>query len=288
MNYKIDVQEQDKYGGGESPFRNLVESFLNLPLDRTSELFELFASLPGAVEGRGEAPMQRFVYIPGTRKDRILLVAHADTVWDAHYGSPVPRREPVVYQRELFHSAEATHGIGADDRAGCAMLWVLRDSGHSLLVLDGEERGKIGARYLKKKHRRLFREINRTHRMMIELDSRGGGLCLFDQVDNTDAFKRYIQEKLGVRQDMHGGGCDLQILCHKVCGVNLGIGYGNEHTSREYLYLPVWRHVLHTLENFLAVEHPRFPISKKRRAAGYLRRVRNRLLSPLRGRKNIR
>lgn len=285
MNHTTDIQEQDQYCEKESPYRAAVESFLNLPLDGTAEVFERFAALPGAVEGKGDSPMQHFIYIPGTRKDRILLVAHADTVWDAHYGRPVTERSGVVFQRGLFHSAEPSHGIGADDRAGCAMLWVLRDSGHSLLVLDGEERGKIGARYLKKKHRRLFREINRTHRMMIELDSRGGGLCLFDQVHNTDSFKRYIQEKLRVRQDARGGGCDLQILCHRVCGVNLGIGYGNEHTSREYLYLPVWRHVLHTLENFLAVEHPRFPISKKRRAVSYLRRVRNRLLSPFRRRK---
>jgi hypothetical protein len=53
--------------------------FLNMPLDGTGEIFAKFQELEGAVR-RGEGAEQ-FLYRPGSRKDRVLLVAHADTVF---------------------------------------------------------------------------------------------------------------------------------------------------------------------------------------------------------------
>ena len=41
----------------------------------------------------------------------------------------------------FYRSGVYDEGIGADDRAGCAILWLLKDSGHSLLVTNGEEIG---------------------------------------------------------------------------------------------------------------------------------------------------
>jgi hypothetical protein len=37
-------------------------------------------------------------------------------------------------------------GLGADDRVGIAMIWMMRKSGHSILITEGEERGGIGAK----------------------------------------------------------------------------------------------------------------------------------------------
>jgi hypothetical protein len=37
--------------------------------------------------------------------------------------------------------------LGADDRAGLAILWLLRDLGHSLMVTDLEEHGRMGSTY---------------------------------------------------------------------------------------------------------------------------------------------
>ena len=53
----------------------------------------------------------------------------------------------VVFEDGVYSSGDDLCGIGADDRAGCAMLWLLRDSGHSLLILDGEEHGQVGAAF---------------------------------------------------------------------------------------------------------------------------------------------
>ena len=73
------------------------------------------------------------------------------------------------------------------------MLWELRNSGYSLLITDGEEFGKHGAKYLRKHNRKLFRKINK-HSFLIELDWKGTDCCLFNQVDNTEKFKSYIAE----------------------------------------------------------------------------------------------
>lgn len=170
--------------------KEILDRFLNIPIASSQGVFEIFAQLPGAVWHKGEKPLQQFVYVPGTREDRVVLVAHGDTVWDAFYGHP---QEAVLrYEDGIYTSGNEKCGIGADDRAGCAMVWALRNSGHSLLILDGEEKGKIGASNLKKTHKKLYREINR-HRFILELDWAGAGGCLFNQVDNTQSFKDYIQ-----------------------------------------------------------------------------------------------
>ena len=235
---------------------SLLLEFLNTPLCNGDTLFDRFAALPRAVIGKGNTPLERYVYIPGTRDDRVVLVAHIDTVWDTAYGKTVNQHD-VQVEDGVFFSGNPACGIGADDRAGCAMLWELRESGHSLLLTDGEEHGKRGARYLKKHHRRVFAELNK-HRYMIELDWAGTDGCLYNQVDNTAEFKQYIEQTLGFSDSKKGGGTDLQVLCRRVCGVNVGVGYHHCHSPKETLVLSEWEHTLAALTAFLAKPQPRF------------------------------
>ena len=133
----------------------ILDQFLNIPITSSQEVFEKFAQLPGAVWRKGDKALQQFIYVPGTRQDRVLLSAHADTVWDAAYGNP--QKAEVQYADGVYSSGSEKCGIGADDRAGCALVWALRDSGHSLLILDGEEKGKVGAKYLRKSYKVVLR-----------------------------------------------------------------------------------------------------------------------------------
>ena len=64
--------------------RETLERFLSFPLESARPVLEEFAHLPGAVAVFEEGK-KSFVFVPGSREDRILLVAHADTVWDALY-----------------------------------------------------------------------------------------------------------------------------------------------------------------------------------------------------------
>lgn len=254
--------------------RNILERFFNIPVTDGSEIFRIFAQLPGAVFHQGNKPLERFVFVPGTRKDAVVLVAHADTVWDNTYGKPA--QSSVVFKDGVFHSIVPDCGIGADDRAGCAMLWALRDSGHSLLIVDGEERGKFGARFLRKKHKKLFRKLNR-HRFIMELDWAGTNGCLFNQVDNSQAFKDYITSVFGFQDDHQSGGCDLQILCRNICGVNIGVGYHGYHRACETLVLEEWENTLQKLSVFLEKDHPKFPIPMQKQVIALLKRIKGKL-----------
>ena len=259
--------------------KQTVEMFLQIPVDKSEGVFDLFAGLPGAIYQKGAKPLERFVYIPGTRKDRVVLVAHGDTVWDENYGNP--KTAELRFENGVFFSGSDCCGIGADDRAGCAMVWALRNSGHSLLIVDGEEKGKHGAKYLRAQHKKLFRELNR-HRFMMEMDWAGTGGCLYNQVDNTNGFKAYIANKLGFVDSKKKGGCDLQILCQKVCGVNVGIGWNFCHTAKETLTLSQWESSYIALKSFLEQTHPRFPIPWYFRAKRLGSRIKGKLGTLLR------
>ena len=47
------------FNEGGNPYRDLLETFLKLPVSGADEVFELFASLPGAIVCEGEKPMEK-------------------------------------------------------------------------------------------------------------------------------------------------------------------------------------------------------------------------------------
>lgn len=258
----------------------LLEDFLSYPLNTTDDIFARFESLPGAIAGKGDNTLQRYVCIPGSRKNKVVLVAHADTVWDDAYGHPA--NGAVYFESGLFKGTNPDCGIGSDDRAGCAMLWALRDSGHTILLVNGEEKGKHGAKHLRQSNPKLFRFLNQ-HQFMIELDWCGTGSCLYNQVDYTRRFHKYITNTLGFQDDRKPGGSDLQILCQRICGVNIGVGYHNWHRPEEYLSLEEWENTLSCLERFLGLDHPKFRISITKKPLRFLVRVRNKIYKIIRG-----
>ena len=238
-------------------YKETLSQFLNTPIDCGDEIFNRFAALSGAIVEKGKESLQRYVYIPGSRKDRVVLVAHIDTVWDKSYGRTSLEEHEVSFENGFFCSSSSVCGLGADDRAGCAMLWELRDCGHSILIVDGEEKGKHGAKYLREKNKKLFRELNR-HCYMIEFDWAGIDSCLFNQVDNTKKFKEYIKSAIGLTEGNSKGGTDLQVLCRNICGVNLSVGYHAHHSVKEYLVLSEWETMLKKVSEFLKSPQKRF------------------------------
>lgn len=237
--------------------------FLQYPLETTKPVIERFASLPGAIaRGSGE---QSFVYMPGKRKDRVLLVAHADTVWDCdpnHTSSFAPSR--FVERDGVVHSQNPCGmGLGADDRAGCAILWDFRDYGHSLLVVSGEEKGRIASSWLMQSNPDIADEINRTHGFMIELD-RMNALDYKCYEVGTRHFRRYLDCSLkGFAEPDRRSHTDICTLCRDVCGVNLSVGYRFEHSANEILVLEDWVHTVDTLWHWIIPGGlPRFPLAK--------------------------
>ncbi len=223
--------------------RQAVEEFLALPLEGTDAVFEKFAALPGAVRKRGEKPKEQFIYVPGVRGDRAVIAAHADTVWDAVYDETRAR------------------GLGADDRAGCAMAFLLRDSGHSLLILDGEEHGAQGSEFLKRECPEIFSEIN-DHSYIVQLDRRGSTDYKFYKLPVSQEFRAYIEAETGYHDAGTDSRTDIVVLCEKVCGVNLSVGYYNEHGPEESFVYEEWAHTLDVVRNMLQKRLTRYPLMK--------------------------
>ncbi|MEJ5365406.1 MAG: hypothetical protein WHS86_09915 [Desulfosoma sp.] len=238
----------------------VLEEFLSLSLESSDPVLQRFGNLPGAVHRDG-GDGRRFVYVPGSRKDRIVLVAHADTVWTLWGRERTSRPHRVVRENGIFRSESS--GLGADDRAGCAILWLLKDSGHSLLVTDGEEKGQLGSWFLVEECPDIYDEINETHGFMVEFDRRNAADFKCYDV-GTDDFRSYVASVTGYAEPDRRAFTDICTLCRDICGVNLSVGYYHEHSAQEYLSIREWRHTLDLCRSWLgSADLPRFALEPR-------------------------
>lgn len=159
----------------------------------------------------------------------IALVAHLDTVFEDSIAK---------YGRDLFYDENrnvmfSPYGGGFDDKAGVFAIIQLIRRGlrpHVILTTD-EEIGVLGA--LKVAGLTCpFSEL----KYIIELDRRGSNDCVFYDCINQD-FIDYV-ESFGFSFN-HGSFSDISELCPawRVAGVNLSVGYYNEHSESEILYV---------------------------------------------------
>lgn len=238
----------------------VLREFLAMP-HRALPVLEKFAALPGAVAKTGQ-DMEGFVYVPATRKNPVLLVAHADTVADDSVAVVLEEKRGVIRNKCGI--------LGADDRAGCAMLWLLKDTGHGLLVTDGEEYGGVGADFLCTAFPDIHDELNRDYQFMIEVDRRGGKDFKCCDVGTTE-FRAYVAQKTGFSEPDRSKFTDIVHLCRDICGVNLSCGYCEEHTDGEHIVKMEWRRTLTLLRSWLAEEEiPKFPLNGRRSDDGNL------------------
>jgi hypothetical protein len=300
--------------------KHVIERFLKMT---TKEVFQVFGELPNA------QIFKDFIWIPGTKDPRLLLVGHADTVFTssprgiewlgnlAKAGStytlvpgpaiPPKTPDPIVEAtketkkkkqkktvplkdlikdfgldtagnprikvgdewltpdeyRELWaaernevlvekeentrgsyrhgnnyghHQGNYNQGMGADDRVGIAMLWLLRNSGHSILITDGEEKGCVGARAAAN----TIPEELAKHQFAVEIDRQHDSEMVFYDV-STKEFEAYMKKVSGFRIDF-GSSTDIIPVCNAagICGVNLAAGYWGQHTSSEMFCYDAW------------------------------------------------
>ncbi len=233
---------------------NVLLEFLKMPLGNSDEIFKKFSILPGAIH-RGIA-LEQFLFMKGKRDDRVLLVAHADTYWDNRLLSNENKPQEIFEEQGIIRNAHG--GLGADDRAGCAILWLLKDMGHSLLITDGEERGGCGSDWLMNANQDIADEINDNHQFVIQFDRRNGKDFKCYSV-GTDEFRTCVQQATGYSEPNRSAFTDIVTLCHRITGVNLSIGYRNEHSNNEHLVVQDWQHTLDVCRTWLSQpELPRF------------------------------
>ena len=238
--------------------KRVLEELLSFPIEDSSKVIERFASLPNAIY-HSDKEKRNFVYVPGKRKDRALLIAHADTVWDKMYFDNDNINQALTFENGVYSGTKKDFGIGADDRAGCAILWLLKDMGHSLLITDGEETGRIGAFHIKEQYPEIFKELNQ-HSYMVQLDRRNASDYKCYRLPVTKEFKDFIEKETNYTDAGVTAFTDIVTLCSEICGVNLSVGYYNEHSSSEILVFDEWYHTLEVVHNMLNKEQKRFPL----------------------------
>lgn len=155
----------------------------------------------------------------------IALVAHMDTVFKQ------PAKE-VFYDR-IKNVMWSPTGMGADDRAGVFGIIKIIKAGYRphIIFTTDEEIGCVGANELSYLPC-PFEDL----KYIIQLDRRGSNDCVFYDCDNKE-FEEYV-EKFGF-VTAYGSFTDICELCPSwgVAGVNLSIGYRDEHTTSEILFV---------------------------------------------------
>lgn len=181
-------------------------------------------------------------YIYATGDIPIALVAHMDTVFE----KDLPGTREVFYDRKkgvMF----CPQGGGFDDKAGVYAIIQIVKSGlrpHIILTTD-EETGCIGGSALADKAC-PFPDL----KYIIQLDRRHADDCVFYDCDN-ESFVKYV-ESFGF-VEAFGSFTDISVLCPawKIAGVNLSIGYENEHTKYEILYVYAMQNTIEKVKNML-------------------------------------
>ena len=157
----------------------------------------------------------------------IALMAHLDTVF-------TESKEKRIFCDEENEIIWSPEGLGADDRAGVfAILKIVtkhKMRPHVVFTLD-EEVGGTGARELAK-----IKNPFENLKYIIQLDRRGQNDSVFYKC-NSKEFEFYINS-FDFETNI-GTYSDISFVCPAwgIAGVNLSVGYENEHTNAEYLNL---------------------------------------------------
>lgn len=244
-----------------------IDIFRWLKMNQT-QVLNTFHNVPKAFsDGKKQ---ERFVYIEGTRPDKALIVAHADTVW---YGQQIDfeevdgvvvsknKKQEIDWNNKVdIKTINAGVGIGADDRAGCSIAWEFVGSGHSVLITSGEEIGAIASKRIMTSS--WWRQEIKKHSFAVQFDRRNSEDLVFYNV-GTNTFADYCQKETNYKPQS-GFSTDIKFLCKDICGVNLSVGYYKEHTPDEKLVLAEYQKTLDVAKNWLLKENlPRFERNDK-------------------------
>ncbi|MGO8819850.1 MAG: hypothetical protein ACLQT6_16965 [Desulfomonilaceae bacterium] len=100
----------------------------------------------------------------------------------------------------------------------------------------------------------IAEEINQDHQFVVEFDRRNGRDFKCYDV-GTDEFRSYVAKKTGYTEPDQRATTDIVSLCRDIAGVNLSVGYHDEHHESEYLNISEWGHTLDVVRKWLSKEN---------------------------------
>lgn len=186
-----------------------------------------------------------YIYAVGSEETPVALIAHMDTVFKNQPTEEIyfDRKKGVIWSPD---------GLGADDRAGVfAIIKIIqslpKDNLPSIVFTQGEEVGGVGALAFVE----AFPQPKVKTKYVIELDRRGTNDCVFYDCDNRD-FIAYVED-FGFKLNF-GSFTDISFICPTwgIAGVNLSIGYEDEHSFVERLFVGPMLHTITRVLKMLA------------------------------------
>ena len=97
----------------------------------------------------------------------------------------------------------------------------------------------------------IAEEINGEHQFLVQFDRRHGQDFKCYDV-GTDEFRSYIGKVTGYTEPDRYSYTDIVTLCKTIAGVNLSIGYYNEHHNDETLIYSQWKNTLNVATEWLS------------------------------------
>ena len=191
----------------------------------------------------------------------VALIAHLDTVFK------LPPDD--IYYDRVKNVMWSPDGLGADDRAGVfAIIQILKSGLRPTIILTtDEEKGCIGATALASAN---MSNAIQDLKYVIQLDRRGADDCVFYSCDNKK-FNEYV-ESFGFVTNF-GSYSDISVICPawKIAGVNLSVGYYNEHSVSETLHIGQLFNTIRKVKKMLrnAKDAPQFEYVKSASAYAF-------------------
>ena len=88
-----------------------------MPLESSDAVFSKFATIPGAIiRGSG---LEKFLFVQGNRQNRILLVVHADTIWNENDKTAATRSQIIIEDNGIIMN----HNGCLEPTIGPAVPW---------------------------------------------------------------------------------------------------------------------------------------------------------------------
>lgn len=195
-------------------------------------------------------------------ESKIGVVAHCDTVFYTQ-----PKVEGIYYdpRKNVMWSPD---GLGADDRAGVFLILKLLQSKirPNIILTQGEESGGIGAQELIK----VFPKNDFDLKFLIQLDRRNSNDCVFYSCSNIEFTKKI--ESYGF-VEKSGSFTDISFIAPAwgIAATNLSVGYVNEHTKQEHLYITDMMNTLNKVKRIFKDEEtlPKYEYIEAKWEKGY-------------------
>jgi hypothetical protein len=239
--------------------KELVINMLGLSDIRVLEDFYNLAKKYGRAYRRQET---NYIWVKGNMP--LCFVAHVDTVCPikTNAGKFFREHNGVITAYQKTSKSEKRLILGADDRAGCAVLYdlLLNSINYKkfphFLLLNYEECGALGAREFVKG----IPDLTMIH-LFIELDRHGANHYV--QYNNNPNTVHKFMEKFGIKFEGRGSFSDIRVITEysSIPSINLATGYYSEHTCDEFLDLNVL-HLLHKKVKRIIEQFPTVPFGQ--------------------------